>query len=469
MFLLGFISNDLLGFLISQSSFILPAAAIMVGLTLIAFMLYLFAFGSSPKIFLLDFACYKPPSSLACTKEMVIERLRLHGNFSDKSLELMKKLMKTSGLGEATYLSEGLLKEPLDMSTEATRKEAEMVVFGAVDELLGKTGVKGEEIGIVVVHSSIFNTVPSLASMIVNRYKLRENVLSYNMSGMGCSAGLLSIGLAKDLLKVHCNSYALVVTTEIITQGCYMGKDPSKLIGNCIFRMGGAAVLLSNRLSDCNDSKYQLIHTVHTNTASSDRSYNCIIQEKDHEGHVGITITKDLLVVASEIIKSNVATLAPLILPASERLLYLINYLIRYFHVASIEPHVPNVKRAVDHFFPHVGAKPILDKVARNLRMSEGQMEASRMTLYRFGNTSSSSVWYELAYAEAKGRIKRGDRVWQIAYGSGFKCSSAFWKAIRTVDREKMNPWSDVIDEFPVVDPHNTEIFPYAFELSKSK
>ena len=114
----------------------------------------------------------------------------------------MKKLMKTSGLGEATYLSEGLLREPLDMSMEATRKEAEMVVFGAVDELLGKTGVKGEEIGIVVVHSSIFNTVPSLASMIVNRYKLGKNVLSYNPSGMGCSAGLLSIGLAKDLLKV---------------------------------------------------------------------------------------------------------------------------------------------------------------------------------------------------------------------------------------------------------------------------
>uniref|UniRef100_F6GXK7 3-ketoacyl-CoA synthase n=1 Tax=Vitis vinifera TaxID=29760 RepID=F6GXK7_VITVI len=466
MFLLGFISNDLLGFLISQSGFIL-SMAVMVGLTLIAFiMLSIFAFGSSPKIFLLDFACYKPPSSLACTKEMVIERLRRHGNFSDESLKFMKKLMKTSGLGEATYLSEGLLREPLDMSMEATRKEAEMVVFGA---LLGKTGVKGEEIGIVVVHSSIFNTVPSLASMIVNRYKLGKNVLSYNLSGMGCSAGLLSIGLAKDLLKVHRNSYALVVTTEIITQGCYMGNNPSKLIGNCCFRMGGAAVFLSNRPSDRSSSKYQLIHTVHTNTASSDCSYNCIIQEKDHEGHVGITINKDLLVVVSEIIKSNVATLAPLILPASERLLYLANYLIRYFHVANIKPYVPNVKRAVDHFFPHVGAKPILDKVARSLRMSEGQMEASRMTLYRFGNTSSSSVWYELAYAEAKGRIKRGDRVWQIAYGSGFKCSSAFWKAIRTIDREKMNPWSDVIDEFPVVDPHSTETFPYAFESSKSK
>ena len=272
-------------------------------------------------------------------------------------------------------------------------------------------------------------------------------------------------------MQVHRNLYALVVTIEIITQGCYMGNEPPKLIGNCIFRMGGVAVFLSNRSSDRVGSKYQLIHTVHTNTASSDRSYNCIIQEEDHEGHMGITITKDLLVVASEIIKSNIATLAPLILPTSERFLYLVNYLIRYFHMANIEPYVPSFKHAMDHFFPHVGGKPILDQVEKNLRMSEKQMEASRMTFHRFGNTSSSSVWYELAYAEAKGRIKRGDRVWQIAYGSGFKCSSAFWKAIRTIDREKMNPWSDVIDEFPVVDlyPQSIETSLYTFESTKSK
>ncbi|KAK9137527.1 hypothetical protein Sjap_008121 [Stephania japonica] len=70
------------------------------------------------------------------------------------------------------------------------------------------------------------------------------------------------------------------------------------------------------------------------------------------------------------------------------------------------------------------------------------------MTLYRFGNTSSSSLWYELAYTEAKGRIKRRDRAWQIAFGSGFKCNSAVWKALRTIDpKNEKNPWMDEIDE----------------------
>jgi hypothetical protein len=51
----------------------------------------------------------------------------------------------------------------------------------------------------------------------------------------------------------------------------------------------------------------------------------------------------------------------------------------------------------------------------------------------RFRNTSSSSLWYELAYAEDKGRVRRGHRVWQIGFGSGFKCNSAVRRALRDV------------------------------------
>ena len=97
--------------------------------------------------------------------------------------------------------------------------------------------------------------------------------------------------------------------------------------------------------------------------------------------------------------------------------------------------------------FPHVGASIVIDQVERNLKFDA---EAPRMTLYRFGNLSSSTVWYELAYAEAKGRIKKGNRLWQIAFGSGFKCSSVIWQAMKNIDQEKINPWFGEIDDFPV-------------------
>lgn len=39
--------------------------------------------------------------------------------------------------------------------------------------------------------------------MIVNHFKMRSNVMTYNLSGMGCSAGVISIGLAQQLLQVR--------------------------------------------------------------------------------------------------------------------------------------------------------------------------------------------------------------------------------------------------------------------------
>lgn len=68
-------------------------------------------------------------------------------------------------------------------------------------------------------------------------------------------------------------------------------------------------------------------------------------------------------------------------------------------------------------------------------------MEASRKTLERFGNTSSSSIWYELAHLEANSKVKKEDRVCQIAFGSGFKCNSVVWKALRTVAVPSKSPW----------------------------
>ncbi|KAK8505712.1 hypothetical protein V6N12_024695 [Hibiscus sabdariffa] len=61
------------------------------------------------------------------------------------------------------------------------RNETEAVMFGAIDEVLGKTGLKPVDIGIVVVNSSLFNPSPSLAATIVNHYKLRQSVVTYTL------------------------------------------------------------------------------------------------------------------------------------------------------------------------------------------------------------------------------------------------------------------------------------------------
>lgn len=90
---------------------------------------------------------------------------------------------------------------------------------------------------------------------------------------MGCSAGVIAIGLAQRLLAGEPNSRALVVSTENITLNWYSGNDRSMLIPNTLFRMGGAAILLSNRPADGLRAKYSLEHIVRVHLGADDAAY----------------------------------------------------------------------------------------------------------------------------------------------------------------------------------------------------
>uniref|UniRef100_A0A453HWH4 very-long-chain 3-oxoacyl-CoA synthase n=1 Tax=Aegilops tauschii subsp. strangulata TaxID=200361 RepID=A0A453HWH4_AEGTS len=256
--------------------------------------------------------------------------------------------------------------------------------------------------------------------------------------------------------EVHRNSYALVVSMENITLNWYWGNDRSMLMSNCLFRMGGAAILLSNRAADKRRSKYQLVHTVRTHHGTDDRAYRCVFQEEDKAGRVGVALSKDLMAVAGEALKTNITTLAPLVLPMSEQILFLTSLIGKKIFGLKMKPYIPDFKMAFEHFCIHAGGRAVLDTIEKNLELSDWHMEPSRMTLNRWGNTSSSSLWYELAYTEAKGRVRRGHRAWQIAFGSGFKCNSAVWRALKDIHPSKearSNPWIEEIHRFPVEVP----------------
>ncbi|WOH15483.1 hypothetical protein DCAR_0935024 [Daucus carota subsp. sativus] len=116
-------------------------------------------------------------------------------------------------------------------------------------------------------------------------------------------------------------------------------------------------------------------------------------------------------------------------------------------------PYVPDFKQAFEHFCIHAGGRAVIDGVQDSLQLSMEQAEASRSTLHRFGNTSSSSLWYEMSYIEAKGRMKKGDRILQISFGSGYKCNSAVWECTETVETPTGEPWMDCIDKYPACIP----------------
>lgn len=168
------------------------------------------------------------------------------------------------------------------------------------------------------------------------------------------------------------------------------------------------------------------------------RSFKSVHLKEDRQGRQGLSVSKDVIEVAGHALKANITTLGPLVLPVSEQVHFFTNLL---FKKKSKKPYIPDYKLAFEHVCLLATSKMVLNELQKNLELTDEYMEASRKTLERFGNTSSSSIWYELAYLEANSRIKKGDRIWQIAFGSGFKCNSVVWKALRSVGKPERSPW----------------------------
>ncbi|PKU68464.1 3-ketoacyl-CoA synthase 2-like [Dendrobium catenatum] len=435
-------------------SFFFTLVLLLLVVVVLLFLLFQLLLSRHNTILLIDFACHKATESCSQTHQAYVERSIVLGTFTKDNVAFQKRILERSGVGHSTYFPEAVARIPPALFIAEARKEAEMMIFGAVDRLLEKTGVDvRKEIGILVVNCSLFGPTPSLSAMIVNKYKMREDVASFNLSGMGCSAGVISIDLARHLLKVRPNSYALIVSTENLTLHGYYGNNRPMLVTNCLFRMGAAAVLLSNRRSDLHRAKYSLSDLIRTHRGSDDSSYLCVSQEEDDQGKVGVSLSKDLMSVAGGALKANITALGPRVLPLSEQLRFAFSLIsTKCFgpHSSVSKPYVPDFKKAFEHFCIHAGGRAILDELEKRLDLGSWQMEPSRMTLYRFGNTSSSSLWYELGYSEAKNRVKKGDRVWQIGFGSGFKCNSVVWKALRDINPKGSYPWLEEIDKFPV-------------------
>lgn len=74
----------------------------------------------------------------------------------------------------------------------------------------------------------------------------------------------MSIHLAKQLLQQRPGALAVIVSTELITQQMYTGRETNMLLQNSLFRSGGAAIALTNRSTDYafGRCKYKLEHTV---------------------------------------------------------------------------------------------------------------------------------------------------------------------------------------------------------------
>ncbi|KAI5081288.1 hypothetical protein GOP47_0004471 [Adiantum capillus-veneris] len=443
-----------------------------------ALFLFLLKIRRKPAVYVIDYSCAKCPDDTKTSLETMLYFLMGLGNIPDRDILFQSKVFLKSGIGEEAHIPRANLTKGRYLSMEDSYNQAHIIVVGAVDMVLKKAGISPRLIDILVVNCGLFNPTPSLSALLVNYFKMRSDVKTFHLAGMGCSASLISLGLARDLLQVHRNRarYALIASSEVI-QALYVGKERPMMVTNCLFRSAGNAVVLSNRREDKKRAKMQVMHVVRVNMARHDGAHHVVEMREDEEGICGASLSPQLVKVASDALTVNIKSLAPRVLPLTELCKAGWNMAQKdVLKKKGVQPFVPNFKLAFEHFCIHPGGRAVIEGVGKGLKLSRYDIEPSAMALHRFGNTSCSGVWYILAYMEAKERLKKGDRVWQIGLGSGFKCTSAVLRVLKDLHCEPNNPWYDCVHRYPLCEdlqkqPHIASVvasLPKYFDVSTS-
>ncbi|KAK9841816.1 hypothetical protein WJX81_004960 [Elliptochloris bilobata] len=406
---------------LAQAPHALALTALSVVLA-VAWATHRFAPAAAKRVYLLDTFTYKPPDRMKVSRENYVRGARMRKIWGEEALDFQEKLLNSSGLGDETYFPDSIIQEPMKLTWNAALEESEMVMYETVHKLFKQTGFTADDVDILIVVCSCFAPTPSLASMIVNHFKMRTDVLSHNLAGMGCSGGVVALDMAKQFLQALPNKRVLVVAHENITNNYYAGNNRSCLVSNCLFRVGGAACMLSNKPGDAARAKYEMTLTVRSHIGADDDAFNAIRQREDEEGIRGICLQRNVVPTAALALKTNIASLAPHVLPLTELVRAVLD-----------SDYIPNFKTAFQHFLVHTGGRAVIEEVEKKLSLAPADVQPSKETLFRYGNTCCAAVFYVLTNMEARVGAKKGDKVWMLGFGTGFKCNSAVFKALRDV------------------------------------
>ncbi|CAN7036895.1 unnamed protein product [Brassica oleracea var. botrytis] len=404
--------------------------------------------------FMLHYECYKGQDERKLDTETCAKIVQRNENLGLEEYRFLLRTMVSSGIGEETYGPRNVL-EGREASPTLLDAHSEMdeIMFDTLDKLFHKTKglVSPSDIDILVVNVSLFAPSPSLTSRVINRYKLRDDIKSFNLSGLGCSASVISIDIVQRIFETRENSFALVVSTETMGPHWYCGKDRSMMLSNCLFRAGGSSVLLTNAPRFKNRALMKLVTAVRAHVGSEDEAYSCCIQMEDKDGHPGFLLTKYLQKAAARALTLNLKVLLPRVLPLKELIRYAIVRAFKGITTTKGESRSSglglDLKTGLDHFCIHPGGRAIIEGVGKSLGLTEFDIEPARMALHRFGNTSSGGLWYVLGYMEAKKRLKKGDKILMMSMGAGFESNNCVWKVLKNLDDK--NVWEDSIDRYP--------------------
>lgn len=286
------------------------------------------------------------------------------------------------------------IMDPLEVFTQTSFEERndiyvrEMIDLGenVLQNALVKAQWQPADLDFIITVSCTGIMIPSLDAYLINKLKLRQDIVRLPITEMGCAAGISGIIYAKNFLKSNPGKRAAVIAVESPTATFQLNDfSMANIVSAAIFGDGAACALLS---SHDDDNGPEIL---------AEEMYHFY----DNIDMMGFKLTNSgLQMVLDVAVPDTIAAHFP----------------------AIIHPFLEKNKlkiENIDHLIFHPGGKKIIQTVEDLFSNLGKNINDTKEVLRLYGNMSSVTVLYVL------GRImdnspKEGDLGLMLSFGPGF-------------------------------------------------
>jgi alkylresorcinol/alkylpyrone synthase len=251
---------------------------------------------------------------------------------------------------------------------------------------LEKAKLNPSDIDYIITVSCTGIMIPSLDAYLINRLKMKQDVVRLPVTEMGCAAGISGIIYARNFLKANPNKRAAVIAVESPTSTFQLNDfSMVNIVSAAIFGDGAACAMLSS----------------YENETGPEILDEAMYHFYDAEHMMGFKLRNTgLEMVLDKSVPETIAEHFPAIIhPFLER------------NNLTIQD--------IDHLIFHPGGKKIVQTVEELFGSLGKNIDDTREVLRLYGNMSSATVLYVLDRFMNR-EIPRGEKGLMLSFGPGF-------------------------------------------------
>lgn len=286
------------------------------------------------------------------------------------------------------------IMDPVEVFTNISFEERndiytrEVIDLGekVLQKALDKSGWDPKDLDYIITVSCTGIMIPSLDAYLINKLKLRQDIVRLPVTEMGCAAGISGIIYAKNFLQANPGKRAAVIAVESPTATFQLNDySMSNIVSAAIFGDGAACALLS---SHPDDTGPEII---------AEEMYHFY----DNEHMMGFKLTNSGLQMVLDIeVPNTIASHFPMI----------IHPFLEKYNLEITD---------IDHLIFHPGGKKIVQTVEELFLDLGKNIDDTKEVLRQYGNMSSATVLYVLERFMNKNNLKDTKGL-MLSFGPGF-------------------------------------------------